>query len=469
MSLRARINLVVAGLMLLMMAVMMAVDLLGTRMAVREEISASHRIAAQLVREVAGHYGGSDPRELAQFLARLGRVRANEMVLSSASGALLYQSPPSIYKQGRDAPAWYAWLVRPPEEVMLLPLRGATLMIRSNPTRAVLDGWDDMKAQAAGTLALLLLVNGVVFVLVGRWLAPLAQVRAALARIGQGDLAVRMPPLRGAEAAAMGQTVNRMAQALQERQQATVQAAQAEARLAAERRFVHDVQARIEAERRDLAATLHDEFGQSLTAVRALSHTLVQQCAARSPPTGAPSDRARRAAALLVQATDEMYASMHRLVPRLRPPALDRLGLAEALADLVGGLRQQHPELVFDFEAHGLETGAGVPPTLPEALQIGVYRMVQEALNNAIKHARATRVSVALRQAGGRLSLRVADDGVGMAEPGPVTGRFGLYGMIERAQALGGGMRLANARPRGLVVEADLPVAGDAAPGAGQA
>ncbi|MFT4192788.1 MAG: HAMP domain-containing sensor histidine kinase [Comamonas sp.] len=457
-SLRTRINALVAGLMLLMLLVLTAVDLANTRLAVHEEISASHRIATQLVREVAAHYGGSDARELAAFLARLGRVRSNEMTLRDAAGRVLYASPPSPYKPGRDAPAWYAWLVTPPPSVVVLPLGDAALTIEANPTRAVLDGWDGMKTQTAGIVLLLLAVNALVFVRVGRWLAPLAQVRAALARIGQGEWSVRMPrpgpSARTAEIEAMAQAVNGMAQALQERQQAVLQAARAEARLSAERGFVRDLHARIEAERRELAATLHDELGQSLTAVRTLSQAVVRHGLGTAD---ADAQRARHAAALLLRSTDEMYAAMHRLIPRLRPPALDRLGLGEALQALVDGLRQQHPQMAWQLSLHGLASADGAPLALPEPLKINAYRIVQEALNNVIKHARASAVEVALRLEAGRLRVRVADDGVGMPQPGPVNGRFGLYGMAERAEALGGHLAFARADGGGLVITADLP------------
>ncbi|KAF1022540.1 MAG: Sensor histidine kinase LiaS [Paracidovorax wautersii] len=456
MSLRTCIQLMVAGLMALMMGVLTAVDIQGTRAAVREEILASHRIATQLVRDVVVNYASGDPAELARFLARVGRVRSNDMVLYDSQGQRLYQSPPSSYKQGRDAPHWYAWLVTPRQATFDVPVRGGWLEIRANPTRAVLDGWDDMKVQTAATLLLLLAVNLVVFLAVGRWMAPLVRIQSTLERIGHGDLAARLPPLPGAEAAAIGRTVNAMAQSLQDQQDAVRVAAQTQAELLAERRFVHALTTRIEAERRSLAATLHDELGQSLTAVRSLAHTLVARCTAKAG--GDPT--AQRAGELLQRASDELYAAMHRLIPRLRPPALDRLGLADALADLVQAMRQQRPDVAWHLEASpspdGREPGAG----WPEDAQIGIYRLVQEALNNIAKHAvGASQAWVLLAQTPEALALRVADDGPGMAEPGPVDGHFGLYGMRERVLALGGTLVFSRAPEGGLAITASFPPA----------
>ena len=387
MTLRARINLIIASLMLVVVGTLTVVDLLGTRNAVREEISASHRIATQLVREVLEHYGQGNAGQLVQFLTRVGRVRSNDMTLYAADGQVLYRSPPSAYKQGRDAPGWYARLVIPDLQPVELPVFGGSLVIRSNASRAVLDGWDDMKAQMLGTLVLLLAVNLLVFAIVGRCLQPLSDVRAVLDRMGQGDYAVRLPRLPGAEAQSMGEAVNRLGAAIETNRAASLQAAQAEARLAAERGFVQELQSRIEAERRDLAASLHDEMGQSVTAVRTLAHTLVQRCGAA--PGGDPA--ARRAGELLLRTTDGLYDAMHALIPRLRPPALDALGLSAAVADLVQGLRIQHPGIAFELNLPDAPDLA-----LPEPLQIGAYRIVQEALTNVLRHAQATRVQVGL-------------------------------------------------------------------------
>jgi len=136
---------------------------------------------------------------------------------------VLYRSPPSAYKQGRDAPGWYARLVIPDLQPVELPVFGGSLVIRSNASRAVLDGWDDMKAQMLGTLVLLLAVNLLVFAIVGRCLQPLSDVRAVLDRMGQGDYAVRLPRLPGAEAQSMGEAVNRLGAAIETNRAASLQ------------------------------------------------------------------------------------------------------------------------------------------------------------------------------------------------------------------------------------------------------
>ncbi len=447
-TLRTRINLIIGGLVLVVVGTLTMIDLENTRSSVREEIMASHRVAIQLVTEATERHADSGLGTVVAFLSRIGRVRSNEIALYDSAGNKLYQSPVSGYKQGREAPRWYALMVATPLAPFEVTLKGGRLVIKPNASRAVLDGWDDMKAQMLGALTLLLAVNVLVFYSVGRCLAPLEKIRQALEQMGEGDYRVRLPALAGAEAAAIGETVNRMGAAIEKSREAGVQAAQAQAQLAAERRFVQDMNRRIEEERRVLAAELHDELGQSVTAVRSLAHALVQRCGPGNAAVVQTGD-------LLLRTTDMMYEAMHRMIPRLRPPALDRLGLFDAIGDLLQSLRIQQPAIRFEAQLAPADVHVAA---LDEPLQIGAYRIVQEALNNAIRHAHADHIRVTLAHTGTQLALSVDDNGIGMDAPGPVAGRFGLYGMIERASMLGGHLAVDRATLGGLSVSAALPV-----------
>jgi hypothetical protein len=77
------------------------------------------------------------------FLNKVGRVRANEIELLDDSGYMIYNSPPPVYKAGRDAPAWYSNIVSPAVKTQEIELEKGRLLVRADPSRAVLDGWDD--------------------------------------------------------------------------------------------------------------------------------------------------------------------------------------------------------------------------------------------------------------------------------------------------------------------------------------
>ncbi len=221
MSLRLRINLVIAALMIAFLLAAGALIIDDTRRSIREEIVAGTKITVQLMSAVvyAGQFypsAGTQREFLLSFLKNLGRVRAHDIVLEDALGEVVYQSPQSSYKTGRSAPEWFARLVRPKVETVRVILPGATLKIVPDASRAVLDAWDDLTVLlivAAGFVALLMLL---LFWLIGRSLRPLRTVLAGLSGMEQGRFETRLPAFRAPEFSSISHTFNRMAQALQE-------------------------------------------------------------------------------------------------------------------------------------------------------------------------------------------------------------------------------------------------------------
>src|SRR6195256_4252426 len=118
MRLRTRLNLVVAALSAAFVIVLIGAEVQSSRTSVREEIEAANRVASQLLGRLTAVYsqvGGPDL--VLHFLQQLGRVRANEVSLQSATGEVLYRSPPATYKAGREAPAWFSHLLAPQQAV----------------------------------------------------------------------------------------------------------------------------------------------------------------------------------------------------------------------------------------------------------------------------------------------------------------------------------------------------------------
>jgi two-component system, NarL family, sensor histidine kinase UhpB len=222
MKLRTRLNLVVAGLTAMFVIVLIVAEIADTRSSVSEEIEAANRVGSQLLGRLASIYsrvGG--PEVVLEFLQQLGHVRANDVVLRSAAGEVLYRSPDATYKAGREAPAWFAHLIKPQiaRQIFLLP-DGSQLAVEANASRAILDAWDNLRRLFLIGAVMLVIVNGLVFRLVGLALAPFPIIAAGLERIEEGDLAFRLPELAGSEARSIGAAFNRMAQAVQDKVQA---------------------------------------------------------------------------------------------------------------------------------------------------------------------------------------------------------------------------------------------------------
>jgi signal transduction histidine kinase len=198
-----------------------------------------------------------------------------------------------------------------------------------------------------------------------------------------------------------------------------------------------------EHERRYVARELHDEAGQALTSLM-IQLKLLQRDAA-------DPDRVQAGIAELMGEVEAVMENLHRLAMDLRPASLDHLGLIAALDQYCQTLAQQHTIQVA-FEVMGIE--GRVAPKVETAL----YRIVQEALNNVIRHGQATRVDVLLERRGDRIVAIIEDDGRGF-DPETAAGpdRLGLVGIQERAMALGGSLTIESSPSEGTAIFVEVP------------
>jgi signal transduction histidine kinase len=202
-----------------------------------------------------------------------------------------------------------------------------------------------------------------------------------------------------------------------------------------------------ERERGRWARELHDESLQSLAGLRVLL-----SAARRSDPGELD--------ALLVQGIEQVdgaIAEMRRLIADLRPSTLDQLGLGAALEAL--GERTASAAAIEIQVSIDLDFEAGRSKSrLRGEVEDTVYRLVQEALNNAVHHGEADQVLVDVREADGALRIRIEDDGRGF-DPGAATDGFGLIGMRERAELAGGSLELQSTPGDGTTIVAVIPTA----------
>jgi two-component system sensor histidine kinase UhpB len=446
MRLRTRLNLVVAGLSAAFVIVLIAAEIEATRESVREEIEAANRVASQLLGRLTTLYskiGGPDL--VLQFLDQLGRVRANEVYLVSAGGEVLYRSPPATYKAGREAPAWFARLFTPQSARETYELRGGVrLVVEAQPSRAVLDAWDEIVRLSTVGAVMLIVVNGLAFWSVARLFKPIPVIADGLERLERGDLAFRLPPLPGSEANAIGGAFNRMAAALEDKVRAERQAREAEARLEERREMASLADQRVEEERRLIAHELHDEFGQSVTAIRSLALAIAAQAGERD---AASADTAR----LISDEAARLYDAMHSLIPRLAPLSLDALGLSATLENLVRDWQRRHVAVTIDLQ-HKL------PADLGSSVALAVYRVVQEGLINALRHAQATQIRIVVDGTEERIRVSVSDDGIGLPADWARPGHFGLRGLTDRVAQLGGKFEVGSEGTRGTHLAAEIPL-----------
>ena len=445
MKLRTRLHLVVTGLTTLFVVLLVTAQLIATRARVREDIEASHAVATQFLGRLVNFYWGfGGPQVVLGFLVQLGHVRSNNITLRYAHGAVIYRSPPSTYKAGRHAPAWFSHLLAPdiPRYTFRMP-RNLELVVRTEVTPAILDGWDAITRLLALAVLLLIAANVVAFWIIKRALAPFPVIVAGLERLKKGNLAYRLPVLKGMEAQAIGAEFNRMARAIEDNVAAERKAREAEARLEERREMSRLVEQRLEEERRLIAHELHDEFGQSVTAIRSLAQAISTRSS--EPPM-------QEAAQLISREAAGLYDAMHGLIPRLSPLTLDTLGLAGTLENLSRDLQKRHLPVKLSLR-HDLRVELGPSVTL------AAYRFVQEGLINALRHAHASHVNVELRADSRSLFVSVTDDGTGLPGQWLRPGHFGLRGLKDRIEHLGGRFDVRNRERGGVSLTAEIPLA----------
>lgn len=205
-------------------------------------------------------------------------------------------------------------------------------------------------------------------------------------------------------------------------------------------RALHHVNELMEAEIQRIAHALHDEAGQLLASL----HLAVTDLASDLP------EAAKWRLGDVEQLFRQIELELRDLSHELRPTVLDRLGLLPALKFLA--------ESVAKRTALTITVSGSVGDRLPSAVETAVYRSVQEALQNVIKHAHAKTVRIELKRTASRLVCSVRDNGVGFSAFGRGSGQgLGLIGIRERLSALGGSMRITTEPGRGMSLIADIP------------
>lgn len=219
MSLRFRLNLLITALSLAGMLLAGWVVIGQTRFSIREGMEVSTRVTAQLLDNVitSAYISpelGFPPEVMKKFLLSLGYVRGNTITLYDIHNRVLYQSPPSTYKLEVNPPRWFIRLVSPEPEVLTRRTTMMTLVVESNPAGTIREAWDGFFKLMWIGMGFFVLLNGVVYFVLGQALRPVGHILQAISRMEQGDLSVRLPEFSLPEFHRIGCNLNRMAESL---------------------------------------------------------------------------------------------------------------------------------------------------------------------------------------------------------------------------------------------------------------
>jgi two-component system sensor histidine kinase UhpB len=319
------------------------------------------------------------------------------------------------------------------------------IVIVGEPADEIAEAWHDFSSLAVVWLALNALILVILYGVLGRLLDPLAHLSKGMLKLEDGHYATRLSLPKVKELALITSRFNTLAGALDT-------ARDENSRLY---RQLITVQ---EEERREIANELHDEAGPCLFGITANASSI--QNIADQLRDRRTSEISRRVGEIL-SITERLKTLNRALLKKLRPGPLGRVKLAELVDELIAGFQRRHPDTHILVDLGKLASSYG------EAVDLTLYRCIQEAITNAIRHGKASNLTVGLveqvppRRNGGkralaRLSLIVSDDGKGIALSTPKG--FGLTAMTERVRALGGSCTIEGEPGKGTTIHVEIPV-----------
>lgn len=456
------------------------ISIVDAREATRVEVASSFELAKRYV-QVTIEALTSDGKvtnlasKINQLSSRLqvAHLRHVRIFIGTANGNLVQLSPRQRGAANSlpPAPAWFSALIAPKGtatqlSVVLASGAGSMLIVEQpvdsiakiwdlgavvivgEPADEIAEVWRDLSSLALVWLGLNLFILVALYLVLSRMLDPLATLARGLLKLESGDYATRLTPPRVAELGAITLHFNTLAEAL-------ARARTENARLYGQLITVQ------EEERREIANELHDEASPCLFGITANALSIERLIEKRRDRRTA---EVRAHVAEILKVTDRLKLTNRLLLKKLRPVALGRVALAALIEDLLGELQRRFPDVKI---THSIKTGGA---SYGEAIDLTIYRAVQEGLTNAIRHGKADAVTVELfekrRAHDGNgtlptLQLIIQDDGGGIL-PETRLG-FGLTVMRERVAALDGSCAIQSVPPHGATLRVIVPLKDDRA------
>ncbi len=419
MSLRGRVIGLIGLVLLVSVAIYAVTAWSSARNELAVELGAARTGGLQTVRSAFEDLPHSDhpERDLRQLVATFEGNRHIKAAVFDSTARLRFTSQAA--SPDKAAPDWFAELLNPrlPQAAIQVPGgSGGVLILKPEPASDIASLW----SADVGAIQLFAVAVGLgltlIYLVIGRALAPLADLSEGLERIG-GDgehapVAEQGPP----ELLKLQRGFNAMAERL----------ADIDARnrtLEAQLLTIQDE------ERAEIARDLHDEIGPHLFAV-ALDAEMIGRSLAAGETRAIPEQIGS-----IKSAVSYMQREVRELIARLRPTRAAELGLEAALRDVIKFWRTRQPEIEYVGGFDGADT------FVPDALRDVIYRVVQEAVANALRHAKTTSLAISVAQAADSIAVLISNRGGAKAIVDEVPG-LGLTSMRERVHAAGGRLRI---------------------------
>lgn len=433
-GLELRLNLSIAVIMVLIISLGFAWAVHDARQSVRQEAKASVGLALGLI-DAALFFGELKTSAIhgwVEQISHMDRIRHLRISVTSNHAGPVLQSIHHKELAASSVPDWFRWAIAAEPLVVVREVKPGTenplfIHIESYAEDEIREAWDEAQGFFVLQGLLLLGIYLSVHFIAGRALRPVGRILRGLSAMEEGDYDTQLPQFGLSELDRLSSGINHLSSSLR--------ASRDENR--ALTRHSLNIQ---EEERRSIAQEIHDEFGQNLTAIKMMSCAMVT-----NPSAVAKADHE------IQRLCDRLFGVVRSLMRRLRPMVLEDLGLKAAITDLRDHWRVMSPDLEILIDCDPLLE------ELKGELSLEIYRIIQEALTNTLRHSGGNCSTVQVDQRDPRtISVSIKDNGRGMSEALPRRG-FGLLGMRERVASLRGQFNLINRPDQGLEILIFLP------------
>jgi two-component system sensor histidine kinase UhpB len=335
---------------------------------------------------------------------------------------------PEVRVSAATVPRWFIALLRIPDIGAVNPVTIGTdhvgdIIFTPDLSADVFEKWVGFLIIVVSGSLLMLLAALSAYFTTGSAIRPLRQLAQGLTRLREGSYDTVIPLAGPPEIRNSCEEANQLARTLKGLSQHN-------------RELVRKIVSAQDDERRELARELHDELGPLLFAIRANATALSESTATGGADLAGPAED-------ILQAAETLYQTNRRILEGLSPLHLQELGLAQSIQTLLHNARSQAPNL---------RLAANIAPRVNDidgVLSQTIYRVIQESLTNALRHAQATTIDVDAGITDAEITIAISDDGIGFSHERSF-GR-GLTGMRERVRALDGTFELRRENDRTLV------------------
>ncbi len=410
------------------------VSLWQAKQAVQQEMNSSVNLAKQLITFQLSQV--STGTTWIEQLQAIKETRHLKIQLKSATGEILETSLKIKEKNPLSSPPqWFIKLVKNNVVKIEHPIitnegQQLLLIIEANPLNEISEIWEECSAFFSLLCLLIGLIFIVIQVLFNHVLKSISLIVQRLASIEEEDYQNLLPEFSNYEMNLLSKAINHLIEKLRESQKENFALIQ------------HTLTIQ-EDERQRLAQELHDELGQSLTAIKVMTATIVKT-------NDLKNQLVLQSSSSIIEVCDHLMKVVRSMMQQLHPLTLTELGLKEALHDLIDNWQTRSPNLQIEFNCDDNFE-------MCKSFEIHIFRIVQESLTNVFRHAKASHVRIDLRVNSNQLLLNIQDNGIGCNDKNRKNG-FGLLSMKNRVHSLNGQIKIDSKINQGTQIFVSFPL-----------